>query len=412
MKRLPNTVAKAGESKGPGTKRLTKLEPGEVSVVSRAANRKKFHILKNEDGSMPEKPMPADASHERLLAALDNVSETDLHSIAKAAEAVAIAKAEGDAGDSRLQTTLRAVGKMLVPYTKAREDGTPAITMADLNPILEAIGIGAESGDDVAEEAEEGAEELMTMSVDKSVDGPGVGPGIEKADAAMSGMTKPDGVSDAEHEAAKAAAKAAYDAHMEKAGYSDTKKAEEEEKDPEPATTKSEENMEKDDVAKSALSGFNAEQRAALEPIFKSQREAIAKAEAKAARLEETLLRKEIVAKAEGFRNLGIETQELADQLFEMQTKHPEGMPRFEKLLKSLDAQASRGGLFKEVGSQAKGDTGSTAAEQLDAAVASIVAKSDGRSKAQVYRDFVKSPEGAELYKAYQAEQRRSQREV
>lgn len=410
MRRLTNHVSKGDKSMGEGTKRLTKLEPGEVSVVSRAANRKKFHILKNEDGSMPD-TAPTSNSNAALISAIDSISEGDLESISKAAEAVAIAKADGsEAADSRLQTTLRAVGKMLVPYTKARDDGTPAITRADLDPIFDALGIGTADETSAYEEDAEQAEEQFNMSVEKGVDGPGCGPGVEKAEAAMSGMGKPEGVSDADHEAAKKAAKDAYDAAMAKAGYSGTKKAEDEKK-PEAETKSEDAKMDKEDVEKSALSGFNAEQRAALAPIFKSQREAIAKAEAKAARLEETLLRKEIVAKAAGFKNLGVSAEELAEQLFDMQTKHPEGLPRFEKLLKSLDAQAGHGSLYKEVGSSAPAATGSSAAERLDGAVASLVAKSDGRSKAQVYRDFIKTPEGQELYKAYTAEQRIAQRE-
>lgn len=410
MKRLSDSVSKADATAKSGSKRLTKLEPGEVSVVSRAANRKRFHILKNEDGTMPDAQEPISKSLTDLIQGVESVSATDLEAISKAAEKVAVAKAAGGETDPRLQTTLRAVGKMLVPYTKARDDGTPAVSMADLAPILAALGI-SDAADGEAEEEEETAEEMMNMSVEKGVDGPGCGPGVEKADAAMSGMSKPDGVTDAQHEAAKKAAKAAYDDHMAKNGYTGTKKAEEEKKPS--ASTKTEDEMtEKDDIAKSAFASFPAEQRAALEPIFKAQREAIAKAEAKAARLEETLLRKELIGKAEGYRHLGLDTADLAEQLYEMQTRHPEGMPKFEKLLKSLDAQAKRGGLFNEVGSKATGSNEGSAAEMLDSKVASLVAKSDGRSKAQVYRDFVKTPEGAELYKNYQAEQRRAQREV
>lgn len=414
MKQLSDAVVKAGESKGAGTKRLTKLEPGEVSLVSRAANRKKFYMTKNEDGTMPDSSN--DSSHQQLLAAVQSISEADLEKIGKAAEQIAVTKADGtDGADSRLQTTLRAVGKMLVPYSKAREDGTPAITMADLQPILEAIGITDPDGDgddDLPEDEAQEAGELVNMSVDKSVDGPGVGPGIEKADAAMSGTTKPEGVSDADFEAAQKAAKAAFDAAMAKAGYTGTKKADKE-KQADSATTPKEDDMDQEDVAKSALASFPKEQRAALEPIFKAHKEAIAKAEAKAARLEEQLLRKDLVAKAAGYRNLGVETQELAEFLYDAQTHLPaERAEKFEKLLKSLDAQAGRGGLFNEMGSKASGSASGSAAEQLDAAVASLVAKSDGKSRAQVYRDFVKSPEGAELYKSYQIEQRRAQREA
>lgn len=411
MKRLSDAVSKADATTKSGSKRLTKLEPGEVSVVSRAANRKRFHILKNEDGTMPDAQEPISKSLTDLIEGVEKVSPEDMEAISKAAQTVAVAKADGGDADPRLQTTLRAVGKMLVPYTKARDDGTPAVSMADLAPILAALGI-TDAGDDEADEEEEAAEEMINMGIEKGVDGPGCGPGVEKADAAMSGMSKPDGVTDAQHEAAKKAAKAAYDDHMAKNGYTDAKKAEEEKK-PSTAPKKTEDDMaEKDDIAKSAFASFPAEQRAALEPIFKAQREAIAKAEAKAARLEETLLRKELIGKAEGYRHLGLDTADLAEQLYEMQTRHPEGMPKFEKLLKSLDAQAKAGGLFNEVGSKATGSNEGSAAEMLDSKVASIVAKSDGRSKAQVYRDFVKTPEGAELYKNYQAEQRRAQREV
>jgi hypothetical protein len=174
-------------------------------------------------------------------------------------------------------------------------------------------------------------------------------------------------------------------------------------------------------VAKSAeldLKGFTEAQRAALEPILKSQkdqaeateqlRQAHKEAVAKSAALQHKLDRKEFVAKAAAFPHLG-RAEDLGEKLHNLHVKDPEGYEAWVGILKSANAASDASPLFQERGSSL-GATGD-AAEKMKTAVTGLVQKSaHPMSYAQAESEFLKTSEGKRLYAEEREEARRAAR--
>lgn len=163
-------------------------------------------------------------------------------------------------------------------------------------------------------------------------------------------------------------------------------------------------------VQKSAgldLKGFTEAQRAALEPILKSQavqaqahkqleqahKEAVAKSQA----LQHKLDRKEFVAKAAAYPHLG-KAEELGAMLHNLHAKDPEGFEAWENVLKAANAAQDSSSLFEERGSRLS--PSGSAASQLDQAVEAYVQKSaSGLSHDQAMTKFLATDEGRKLYR-------------
>lgn len=168
--------------------------------------------------------------------------------------------------------------------------------------------------------------------------------------------------------------------------------------------------LETNTVHKSAgldLKGFTEAQRAALEPILKSQaaqaeahkaleqahKEAVAKSQA----LQHKLDRKEFVAKAAAFPHLG-KAEELGAMLHNLHDKDPEGYAAWEGVLKAANSAQDNSALFEERGSRLA--PAGSAADNLEQAVAAVVQKSaNGMSRDQAMAHFLDTDEGRKLYR-------------
>lgn len=174
-------------------------------------------------------------------------------------------------------------------------------------------------------------------------------------------------------------------------------------------------------VSKSAgldLKGFTEAQRAALEPILKSQaaqaeahtrleqahKEAVAKSQA----LQHKLDRKEFVAKAAAYPHLG-QAEQLGAMLHNLHDKDPEGYAAWENVLKAANAAQDNSALFEERGSRLA--PAGSAADQLEQAVAAYVQKSaNGVGKDQAMAAFLSTDEGRKLYRMERLEAQANQR--
>lgn len=402
-------------------KRLHSLDPAEVSLVKRGANRKKFVVFKSKDGKGGPASGPLDAAD--VLDAIRNFppelqqrTDAAISRVAKGDAAQALAdQAEMSARLSeRAQSALQAVARILAPF---RDE----ITGPDVDALVDALGI--ECADDEEEAADEGAdlidvspvamsaetqnpkvEEAAKASKDQSMTDT-----VTKGDIAMD-MSPPAGVASSDHKAAMGKAKDAYMNHL--AGMKkmdetvDSKKAKDGEEEMCKAKGDDENEME-GDVKKSAD----------LEAIFKSHKALVQEHKdliAKSSSLEAELVAersdrvlKEYVAKAEALAGCGADVQELALVLKGFHDRgDTEGLERMTRVLKASAEQANSanafgGNLFGVAGSSAPSQDANSPQARLDALVTSVVQKNtNGKSEAQIYNEVIQTPEGRRLYAA------------
>lgn len=251
---------------------------------------------------------------------------------------------------------------------------------------------------------------------DNSVDGNDV---IGKDDL---GDAMPDfsDASDADKEAALAAARTAFAAAMRDRGVTAKAAKADAEGDKPPfqsadAKNEAEAKAKRKSaagVAKSAaqkLTGFTEGQRKDLEMVFKSHIDKMAELEeahkvavAKSAKLERQLVRKSFVEEAaQSFSALG-SPEEIGGLMLRMHDKDPDAVADLKTVLKAANAQALAGGeagLFSELGTM-RGNSGGTSADaKIQAYVDSVVEKSgDNRTRAQIEAAFLATPAGRALY--------------
>lgn len=158
-----------------------------------------------------------------------------------------------------------------------------------------------------------------------------------------------------------------------------TAKAEEEEEE----TTKAEEDDMSADKAKKELSkGIPEALRPQMEALWKSQKEAVAKA----AELEAVLkaernerLNREYIAKAEkDFSAMPVNSGELAMLLKGLNDADPKLTAKLETILKAANEAIGKSSLLNEVGSAAKSQSGS-AMSRLEDIAKSMVSKAEGK---------------------------------
>lgn len=408
-------------------RRLKDLEVHEVSLVNAGAQGQQFLIRKSKDG----KPMPtAESIRQQLL----SVSEPIVQSI----EAVAKAAGDEDGTSEEAMAAMKAAGRILAPHADN-------ISCDQVTKLMQAIGMMAQDPEDVdatsadmASNENDAAIQAQQSATNKSDDDDGddgddgddedeeaadkaappwLKAKIKGKDALGKDADVDDEADDEDDDAKKggaggkkknpfakaAAAPVCVDAQMRYPGGAPDSRAQT------PLETA---------VAKSAgldLKGFSEAQRAALEPILKSQaaqfaateelRAAHKEAVAKSASLQHKLDRKEFVAKAEDFPHLG-NADELGAKLHALSLNHPEGYEDFVGILKSANAAYDNSGLFTERGSSLSlvGD----AASRIDAHIDAVVQKSDGMTREAAYSQFLKSAEGKKLYAQNRLEARRA----
>jgi hypothetical protein len=153
------------------------------------------------------------------------------------------------------------------------------------------------------------------------------------------------------------------------------------------------------------LSGFPENQRRQLVDVFKAYDERTKELVKKNDELESELKKRdqaekhrEHVAKAAGFRHLGIPQDEIVETLEDAAKLGQKAYDRVVKQYETLNAQAEKGGLFSEIGS-GNGGGAQDASARLDALVDSVVQKSDGtRTRAEIYDDVLQTKDGQRLY--------------
>lgn len=247
------------------------------------------------------------------------------------------------------------------------------------------------------------------------------GEDMAKDDVEM-GVAYPEKVEDEHHMSALGEANKAYKSHLEKLGYRKYPDAEEAAKAKDHMEEDDEDEVEKTSVGKNdkqgesvkdtktnaELSGFNEAQKSQLEGVFKAHndriKELVAKNDGLAKQLKdrETAEKtREFIAKADTFKHLGLEREEIVETLRDASDLGEKAYTRIVKQFEAMNEQARAGGLFKEVGTSRGGEANSAEA-RIDAAIDSVVKKSDGKTtREEAYSQFMETAEGRKLYADY-----------
>ena len=414
-------------------KRLFDLDPNEVSLVPRGANKKKFLIFKEHKGrTMPQSEIQQliNSVDPKTMARIDKVLKTmGMEGKGNPGKKQKVKGNEGKPGGGDMPPK-----KDSATFKDAGADHqvTDEGTSHDHKPLsdraqaaLKATArILAPFKDEITDDHLDAIQQEIGMPMDEETpsdddEGPGK---IEMS------MDAPDGVKPEDHEAAMGESKKAYMDHMKKMGYR---------QHPDPSTdetnaTKSADDGGEDDneeeesvgkVVKSALdlSAFPKEQRSQLEQVFKAahavseQNKELVKKNAdleKEIRQERDIrLTREFEDRAKNFKHLGANTTELAKVMKSLSETSPDALSKFESVLKGANEQLrvvkafNTESVFDEIGTKAGGG-GSNAGEQLETLVDSVVAKSDGKSREQVYEEVLKTKDGKRLYAEYKASRR------
>jgi|WetSurMetagenome_2_1015567.scaffolds.fasta_scaffold120411_2 hypothetical protein len=364
-------------------RRLYDLDPAEVSLVSKGANKKKFLIFKSRNNEV-------DMATDKQKELLELVRKAD-PKVMKKVEKVLKDNQElqGDEGglSTRAQAALKAVVRILTPFKEEINDDI-------LDQTLGAAGFGVM-------EDEGGAPE-------------DAGSPMEGEAGEKEAMCKEEDLM-----GAKDAANKAYKAHLAKMGYQKYPPAEMQMKSVQKDIDGDEaedEDEEEESVGKSAvmkadgtldLSAVPASVRPALEAIYKGNLELVKKnADLEKQLKEERDQRKtkEFVEKAAGFKNLGADKAELATVLKSLAETNPEAYEKIEKTLQAADTQIGKGTLFGEIGSSQSAKGGSNW-DMIEKAAEGWVAKSgQNMTKAQAVEAFLVTKDGQKMYGEYKNE--------
>lgn len=382
-------------------KKLFDLEPKEVSLVDKGANKKKFLVFKEDKGSS--------MSDKALLESIKNVDPkvmAKVETVVKRMKVVKIKKADGDMMpgkdsavykethnvmadgesdrgaemlDPHAQAALKAMARIAAPHKDK-------ITQEHIMNCMKEAGIG-------------NAEKPMGEQ--------------ENHDGLMQkNLAIPQDVKEEHHVEALKSADKMYKSHLAKMGY--RKYSDPSLEDANGVTKSKNKDLDEDDeedggdVEKSAiekmLKTVPEEQRPSIEAIFKAQQELVEKNMSLEKELKverDARVEKEFQEKASQYKNVAGDKAELVAVMKAMDT---ETLAKFEKILKANDAQINEGKLFAEIGSKLSHTPAGGAEAKLDALVQSYVSKSDGKeSEAQVYDRVIKTPEGRALYNEFKS---------
>lgn len=161
--------------------------------------------------------------------------------------------------------------------------------------------------------------------------------------------------------------------------------------------------VEKSSVMKSLLATVPEAQRGVLEAVLKAQDERSARLEKDLSEERRLRREKEFVAKAEGFKHIGVDKSELGRSLMAIADQSPELYEKIEKTLRAADEQVAKGDLFKEIGSSQAGKVGD-AWEMIQKAAQGWVQKSgQALSPAAAVEAYILTDEGRKMYADYMA---------
>lgn len=374
-------------------RKLYDLDPNEVSLVPRGANKKRFLVFKSQEG--------AKMTNKDIREMIENVDPKVMEKVSKS---IGMMKKIGkDAGDM----PPKADSHVFKDTHNVEHDGE-----SDRGPLsdraqaaLKAVArILAPFKDEIGDEHLDEVQHEIGMHMDP---GKEAGEGHKKIEMSMEAI--PEKVEEEHHSAALDMAKKAYMGHLEKMGYrkypdeqiaQKAKKPEHDEDEEE-----DEDEIEKNKIEKGLdLSAFTKEQRPQIEAIFKAYGNEKKELVEKAAKLEKELAtrdakekEREYIAKAESFTHIALPKAEIIETLKDAAKL---GTKSFERICKQYDAlneQAKKSNLFGEIGFRG-GSTEGDAHAKLEALVDSVVMKSDGRSREEIYETVLKTAEGKRLY--------------
>lgn len=372
-------------------RRLRNLNVHEISLVKRAANKRKFLITKNLGA-----PMAADiekirdsllAVPEPILKRLDEVAKSafkkDDGTMMLSDDAQARLKAAGrmlqpiigDISMDQVAQMLSAIGAVgadaLMDSDVADDAAGDAVVMPDVDAAADAADDAQDAASDLAEATDDAAVATDAMADPLDVVTPTVvAPENDKRKASM--------------QKALDASRAAYTQAMKDAGFDEEELNEEESP------------MNKSEVAKShAPEAIAKAHKAEITALEKRHQEAVAKSVS----LQLTLDKNEMVNKAAELPHLGA-PEKMVDMLLRSKQKDPENFGENFSVLKSWNDAMNRSDIFIEHGSQASPKA--TGAEgQIAEAVAGMVQKSANLSPEQAYTQFIsETAEGRALYRA------------
>jgi hypothetical protein len=304
--------------------------------------------------------------------------------------------AKGDAEDAaeldpESQAAVRAVVRILAPFADKLD---PRM----VHQVLDIAGYQVNGEADEGFEQEDVAEDLAEKSF-KAIP--------EKIESEDDDFLPDSEVKKGDFYAAVDKAHGVYKGHLAKLGYRKYPDAVMAMKTgDEPTKEKGEKVTKSANDTSSDLSGLDPKARSAVEAVFKSHKELVAKnaaLESTVAGMKSAARQKEIVAKAAEFRHLGIPEADIVAQLTLADKSGAEAFELVAKNFAAMNSQAKQANVFGEMGSSA----GSTSGEgdaygRMQARAKEQVAKSGEKvSDAEAFDRFLRTPEGAEEYKRY-----------
>lgn len=391
-------------------KKLYDLEPEEVSLVGKGANKKKFLIYKSIKGKQM-------AQREEIRRMLESVPAAQMAKVEKVIKELATPAANsgmkpednppgkdsaafkaGGAMPEQAQAALKAIARIAAPHKDV-------LTKDHINSVLGEVGFG----DGEKQPGEAGHLDMPTEQ--------------QKA------VAYPEKVSDEHSMEALDMAKKAYSNHLEKLGYKkypDESMAMKSKEEMAKAKQKEEDDKAKggenvDKVAKSDLdlSAFTDKQKPQIEAIFKGftdkQKELVKKNEDLESQLkdrDEKEKEREYVSKADSLTHLNLPKADIVSSLRDAAKAGKEAYERITKQYETLNEQGKASNIFKEAGSSRGNEGGATGAEAklnalVDSTFDSIVRKGDTKiTKAMVYDEVMQTPEGRRLYRESQTPKR------
>lgn len=357
---------------------LYDLEPAEVSLVTKGANKKKFIIFKSAGGAMPNAKEVIEMVRQADPEAMKNLEEV-LKAMPGDYGGATEAGGVDSLMDPKVAMAMKAIARILLPFKDM-------ITFDQICEVMQAIGISTESAanpDDENLDPEQEGEVLDDEDLDAEDD-----------------PTNDDIVTMDDDEEEEA------DEEIEK-----NDKVKEKVNKPSPESGK-EDLVEKAAIIKADgsldLSAVPEAVRPAVELIYKGQQDAVKKAADLESQLKverDERVNKELNAKADGWKHLGLPREDVFKSL---QEAHAVGKESYERVCKMFDAsntQIEKSALFKEIGSSHDGGKGAASWEAIEKAAMEVVAKSGEKiSKAQAVEKFLDTAEGSRMYGEYKAQ--------
>lgn len=373
---------------------LFNLEPAEVSLVTKGANKKKFLIFKSANGGV----MPNAKEIIEMMRKSDPAAMAEIEEVVKAMPGDPAGGVES-LMDPKVAMALKAIARILLPFKDQ-------ITYDQICEVLQAIGIPMDSAfddtnddptlDDIDNEDPDNMEEELDPNITK------------------------------EHmEEANKAASDAYCGYMKKMGFEKyptppnnagdpVNKKNKVKKNDKPISPESgkEDLVEKAAIIKADgsldLSAVPEAVRPAVELIYKGQQDAVKKAADLETQLKverDERVSKEMSAKADSWKHLGLPKEDVIKSLHEAHANGKESFERVCKMFDASNAQVEKSALFKEIGSNREGTKGDGSWQTIEKAALGFVEKSGQKmSAAEAVTKFLDTPEGSKMYGEYKAE--------